>query len=187
MHETIYTAIYVLPRGELRRELIDSLRQRHSKRRQRSRGQDRRGKIADLASIHVRPPAVEDRLVPGHWEGDLIKGTGNRSSVGTLIERTSCVAMLARMDESTAKGCLAAFTAALNRLPGVMRKTYDQGKEMARQKDLTIATGVNVYFADPHSPRQRGSNENTNGLLYQYLPKHCGHTDQAVVGLIDQV
>ena len=173
VHETIYTAIYVLPRGELRRELIDSLRQRHSKRRPRSRGQDRRGTIADMTSIHVRPPEVEDRLVPGHWEGDLIKGAGNRSSVGTLIERTSRVVMLARMDDATAEGCLAAFTKALNRVPDAMRKTltYDQGKEMARHKDLTVATGVAVYFADPHSPWQRGSNENTNGLLRQYLPK----------------
>ena len=126
-----------------------------------------------MTSIHMRPTEVEDRLVPGHWEGDLIKGAGNRSSVGTLIERTSRVVMLAYMEDATAEGCLAAFTATLNRAPTSMRKTltYDQGKEMARHQDLTIATGVNVYFADPHSPWQRGSNENTNGLLRQYLPK----------------
>ena len=173
VHETIYTAIYVLPRGALRRELIDNLRQCHSKRRPRSRGKDRRGRIAGMTSIHVRPPEVEDRLVPGHWEGDLIKGAGNRSSVGTLIERTSRVVMLARMEDATAEGSLAGFTTALNRVPSSMRKTltYDQGKEMACHKDLTIATGVSVYFADPHSPWQRGSNENTNGLLRQYLPK----------------
>ena len=173
VHETIYSAIYVMPRGELRRELIDSLRQRHAKRRPRSRGDDRRGKIADMTSIHMRPPEIEDRLVPGHWEGDLIKGAGNRSSVGTLIERTSRVVMLARMDNATAEGCCEAFTAALNRVPAEMRKTltYDQGKEMARHADLALATGVKIYFADPHSPWQRGSNENTNGLLRQYLPK----------------
>ena len=173
VHETIYTAIYVMPRGELRRELIDCLRQGRGKRRPRSRGQDRRGQIPDMISLHMRPPEVEDRLIPGHWEGDLIKGAHNRSSVGTLVERSSRLVLLARMPDATAEGALAGFTQSLNRVCGSMRKTltYDQGKEMARHKDLTAATGVTVYFADPHSPWQRGSNENTNGLLRQYLPK----------------
>jgi IS30 family transposase len=172
-HETIYTAIYVMPRGDLRRELIDCLRQGRGKRRPRSRGQDRRGRIPDMTSLHVRPPEIEDRLVPGHWEGDLIKGARNQSSVGSLVERSSRLVVLARMTDATAEGALAGFTQALNRVHGSMRKTltYDQGKEMARHKDLTAATGVTVYFADPHSPWQRGSNENTNGLLRQYLPK----------------
>jgi IS30 family transposase len=172
-HETIYSAIYITPHGALRRDLIDCLRQSRGKRRPRSRGKDRRGRIADMASLHVRPPEIQDRLVPGHWEGDLIKGAGNRSSVGTLVERTSRLVLLARMDDATAEGALAAFTQTLNRVHGSMRKTltYDQGKEMARHKDLTKTTGVAVYFADPHSPWQRGSNENTNGLLRQYLPK----------------
>jgi IS30 family transposase len=172
-HETIYTAIYVLPRGDLRRELISSLRQARGKRRPRSRGDDRRGRIADMASIHTRPPEVADRLVPGHWEGDLIKGARNASSVGTLIERSSRLLLLARMDNATADGALDAFTTCLNRVHGSMRKslTYDQGREMARHKELAGATGISVYFADPHSPWQRGSNENTNGLIRQYLPK----------------
>ena len=172
-HETIYTAIYVMPRGELRSDLIECLRFGHAKRRPRARGKDRRGAIPDMTSLHVRPPEIEDRLVPGHWEGDLIKGAFNRSSVGTLVERTSRLVLLARMEDATAEGALAGFTAALNRAHQPMRKTmtYDQGKEMARHKELTAATGVAVYFADPHSPWQRGSNENTNGLLRQYLPK----------------
>ena len=172
-HETIYTALYVMPRGELRRELIGLLRQARAKRRPRSRGEDRRGKIADMISLHLRPPEIEDRLIPGHWEGDLIKGARNQSSVGTLIERSSRLVLLARMPDATAEGALAGFTKALNRVQAPMRKTmtYDQGKEMSRHKDLTAATGVAVYFADPHSPWQRGSNENTNGLLRQYMPK----------------
>ena len=172
-HETIYTAIYVMPRGALRSDLIECLRFGHAKRRPRARGKDRRGAIPDMTSLHVRPPEIEDRLVPGHWEGDLIKGAFNRSSVGTLVERTSRLVLLARMPDATAEGALAGFTEALNRAHEPMRKTltYDQGKEMARHKDLTAATGVAIYFADPHSPWQRGSNENTNGLLRQYLPK----------------
>lgn len=172
-HETIYTAIQVMPRGELKRELVACLRYARGKRRKRSQGADRRGQIADMVSIHVRPPEVADRLVPGHWEGDLIKGAGNRSSVGTLVERKSRLVLLARMDNATAAGALEGFTRALDRVHGSMRKTltYDQGKEMACHKALTAATGVAVYFADPHSPWQRGANENTNGLLRQYLPK----------------
>ncbi len=173
-HETIYSAIYVMPRGDLRTDLISLLRQGHAKRRPRARGQDRRGQIADMVSLHVRPPEIEDRLIPGHWEGDLIKGALNRSCVGTLVERTSRLVLLAKVEEGgTADAALAGFSGILNRVHGSMRKTmtYDQGKEMSRHKDLTAATGVAVYFADPHSPWQRGSNENTNGLLRQYLPK----------------
>ncbi len=172
-HETIYTALYVMPRGGLRKDLIACLRHGRAKRRPRSRGQDRRGQIPDMLSLHVRPPEVEDRLVPGHWEGDLIKGARNQSSVGTLVERTSRLVLLARMEGATAEAALAGFSGILNRVHMPMRKTltYDQGKEMSRHKDLTAVTGVTVYFADPHSPWQRGSNENTNGLLRQYLPK----------------
>ena len=173
VHETIYTAIYVMPRGELRRELIASLRRSNGKRRKRSQGLDRRGKIADMAPLAMRPPEAEDRVIPGHWEGDLIKGAFNRSCVGTLVERTSRMVQLVRMDDSSADAALIGFTRALSGVDPSMRKTltYDQGKEMARHKELTAATGVAVYFADPHSPWQRGSNENTNGLLRQYLPK----------------
>ena len=172
-HETIYTAIYILPRGGLRTDLIALLRHGHAKRRPRARGQDRRGQIADMVSLHVRPPEIEDRLIFGHWEGDLIKGAGNRSCVGTLVERSSRLVLLARMEGATAEAAVDGFSAILNRVRKPMRKTltYDQGKEMSRHKDLTAATGVAVYFADPHSPWQRGSNENANGLIRQYLPK----------------
>ena len=122
----------------------------------------------------MRPPEIEDRLIPGHWEGDLIKGAGNRSCVGTLVERSSRLVLLARMDGGgTAEAALAGLTEILNRVRKPLRKTltYDQGKEMSRHKELTQATGVAVYFADPHSPWQRGSNENANGLIRQYLPK----------------
>jgi len=172
-HETIYNAIYVHPRGELKRELIACLRHHNQVRKPRSRGTDRRGQIPDMQSIHIRPAEVEDRLIPGHWEGDLIKGASNRSSVGTLVERTTGFVVLAKMDSATTKAVVDSFSAVLNREPAAMRKTmtYDQGREMHGHKILTERTGVQIYFADPHSPWQRGSNENTNGLLRQYMPK----------------
>ncbi len=172
-HETIYLALYALPRGELRKELLGGLRQGRAERRPRGRGQDRRGKLAAMASIRERPEEVEGRLVPGHWEGDFIKGAGNRSAVGTLVERASRYVILARMDGVGADAALEGFTRKLKTVPACLRKTltYDQGKEMARHLDLTANTGVKVYFADPHSPWQRPSNENANGLIRQYLPK----------------
>jgi IS30 family transposase len=172
-HETIYTAIYAQPRGELRRQLIACLRHGHSTRMSRKRGTDRRGQIPDMVSIHVRPPEVEDRVMPGHWEGDFIKGAGNQSSVGVLVERTSRLVLLARMEDATAASALAGFTAKLNSIAAPLRQsfTYDQGKEMSRHQELSAATGVKIYFCDPHSPWQRGTCENTNGLLRQYLPK----------------
>jgi len=126
-----------------------------------------------MVSLHVRPPEVEDRLIPGHWEGDLIKGAFNRSAVGTLVERTSRLVMLVRMENASAAAALEGFSRVLNGIPEPMRKTltYDQGKEMSDHKRLSLETGVKVYFADPHSPWQRGINENTNGLLRQYFPK----------------
>jgi IS30 family transposase len=171
--ETIYTAIYAQPRGELRRQLIACLRHGHSTRMSRKRGTDRRGQIPDMVSIHVRPPEVDDRVMPGHWEGDFIKGAGNQSSVGVLVERTSRLVLLAKMEDATAASALAGFTAKLNSIAAPLRKsfTYDQGKEMTRHQELSAATGVRVYFCDPHSPWQRGTCENTNGLLRQYLPK----------------
>ena len=172
-HETIYTAIYAMPRGELRTEVIGWLRFGHAKRRPRARGEDRRGRIPDMVSIHDRPPEVEERLVPGHWEGDLIKGAHNRSAVGTLVERTTLFTVLSRMKDASAESALSGFSHVLNRIEAQRRlsMTYDQGREMAEHQRLTEATGVKVYFADPHSPWQRGINENTNGLLRQYLPK----------------
>lgn len=167
-HETIYHAIYAAPRGALRRELVSLLRQAHGARKPRSRGQ-----LTDMVSIHVRPPEANDRLIPGHWEGDLIKGAGNRSAVGTLIDRSTLFLMLVKIDGSTAEAALHAYSAAFAPLPEELRKTltYDQGKEMALHRKLAEATGIRIYFCDPHSPWQRGICENTNGLLRQYLPK----------------
>jgi transposase, IS30 family len=126
-----------------------------------------------MISIHERPPEVEERLVPGHWEGDLIKGTHTRSAVGTLVELTTLFTVLSRMNDASAEAALSGFSHVLNRFEAQTRLslTYDQGREMAAHHRLTEATGVTVYFADPHSPWQRGINENTNGLLRQYLPK----------------
>ncbi|WP_284415884.1 IS30 family transposase, partial [Acidovorax sp. SUPP3334] len=175
-HETIYNCIYAQPVGELRKELIACMRQAHNKRVPRSKGQDRRGQIPDMLSIHVRPPEIEDRQFPGHWEGDLIKGAANASAVGTLVERTSRLVMLVKLPEfkpASAANVLQAFTDKLLGIAQPMRlsMTYDQGREMAMHKELSKRTGIAVYFCDPHSPWQRGSNENMNGLVRQYLPK----------------
>ncbi|HET7313843.1 IS30 family transposase [Salinisphaera sp.] len=172
-HETIYTALYALPRGALRRELIGLLRQRRTRRRPRSQGADRRGRIPNMTSIHLRPPEVDERVIPGHWEGDLIKGARNASAVGTLVERTSLFVSLVKVDNASAQAAVAGFSGVLNRIDAQRRLslTYDQGKEMAQHEQLSRNTGMTVYFADPHSPWQRGINENTNGLLRQYLPK----------------
>ncbi len=172
-HETIYTAIYAMPKGELRRELVTLLRQGRGARKPRSRGEDRRGCLPEMLSIHVRPPEANDRLLPGHWEGDLMKGKANASAVGTLVCRRSLFAMLVKLDGSSALDALNGFTQAFAPLPPEVRQTltYDQGKEMALHKKLAENTGLKIYFCDPHSPWQRGLNENTNGLLRQYLPK----------------
>ena len=171
--ETIYSAVYALPVGELRKELIRCLRQGKSTRRPRVGGVDRRNQIPEMVSIHVRPPEIEDRLMPGHWEGDLIKGKANASAVGTLNERTSGYLMLIKLNDATATSAVEGFSAALNHMPLAVRKsmTYDQGREMTRHAEITQKTGVAIYFCDPHSPWQRGSNENINGLIRQYLPK----------------
>ena len=168
-HEAIYQAIYAVPRGEL----LACLRQGKPQRGRRSKDGERRGRICNMTSIHERPAEVAGRLVPGHWEGDLIKGAGNRSSVGTLVERTSRKLVLVKLADAKAETVRDGFAAGLLAVPAPLRLTltYDQGKEMARHKDLAALTGLRVYFADPHAPWQRGSNENTNGLLRQYLPK----------------
>jgi IS30 family transposase len=172
-HETIYTAIYAMPRGELRKELISFLRQSRKSRRPRARGEDRRGKIQNMISIHDRPSEIDERLVPGHWEGDLIKGARNASAVGTLVERTSLFVTLAKVDNASAEAVEKGFSFVLNRINAQRRisMTYDQGREMACHERLAEHTDIKVYFADPHSPWQRGINENTNGLLRQFLPK----------------
>mgnify|MGYP003519590599 CR=1 FL=1 len=172
-HETIYTAIYAMPRGTLRKELVALLRQGRAARRPRTRGVDRRGSLQDMVSIHMRPPEANDRLLPGHWEGDLIIGAGNRSAVGTLVCRKTLFVMLVKMDGATAVHALKGYEQAFSPLDEALRKTltYDQGKEMALHKKLAESTGLKIYFADPHSPWQRGICENINGLIRQYLPK----------------
>ena len=192
-HETIYNVIYAQPRGELRRELIACLRLARTKRWPRSRGEDRRGQITDLLSIHLRPPEIEDRQFPGHWEGDLIKGAGNLSAVGTLVERSTRLLMLVKLphpNPATAAHVLQAFTDKLTGIAAPMRQTltYDRGREMAYHQQLTANTGVAVYFCDPHSPWQRGTNENTNGLVRQFLPKGedlSGYSQEQLDGIAD--
>lgn len=172
-HETIYTALYAMPRGELRAELIACLRQARKSRRPRVRGNQPRSRIANMTSIHQRPSEIDERIIPGHWEGDLIKGTRNASAVGTLVERTTLFVTLAKMKDASAEAAVKGFGTVLKRIDAQRRLsiTYDQGREMAQHQRLSEITGVRVYFADPHSPWQRGINENTNGLLRQYLPK----------------
>jgi IS30 family transposase len=194
-HETIYNCIYAQPVGELRRELVAGLRQAHNKRTPRSKGQDRRGQIPDMLSIHVRPPEIEDRQFPGHWEGDLIKGEANASAVGTLVERTSRLLILVKLayaQPASAASVLQSFTDKLLGIAAPMRlsMTYDQGREMAMHKELSLRTGMAVYFCDPHSPWQRGSNENTNGLVRQYLPKGTdlsGYSQEQLDAIADQI
>ena len=171
--ETIYVALYVLPRGALRRELLAALRQARKARRPRSRGTDRRGQLPNMTPIAARPADVASRTVPGHWEGDLIKGARNGSAVGTLVERTTRLVILARMEGTDARSARAGFTKKLRHVPAPLRKTltYDRGKEMAEHERLAQRLAIQIFFADPSSPWQRGTNENTNGLLRQYLPK----------------
>jgi len=171
--ETIYAGLYVLPRGILRSELLAALRQARKARRPRARGTDRRGQIHNMTPIAERPAEVVARTVPGHWEGDLIKGARNGSAVGTLVERTTRLVILARMDGTDARSAREGFTKTLRHVPALLRKTltYDRGKEMAEHERLAERLAIRVFFADPYSPWQRGTNENTNGLLRQYLPK----------------
>jgi IS30 family transposase len=194
-HESIYTCIYAQPRGELKKALVSCLRLAHAKRWPRSKGNDRRGELQDLLSIHVRPPEVEDRQLPGHWEGDLIKGANNASAIGTLVERTTRLVLLVKLSHpnpATAAHVLQAFSDKLNAIARPMRQslTYDRGNEMAEHARLTENTGMKVYFCDPYSPWQRGSNENTNGLLRQYFPKGTdlsGYTQQHLDAVADEL
>jgi IS30 family transposase len=172
-HETIYQALYVQGRGELRRELARCLRSGRAKRRPRGRD-GRSGHIKDMVMISQRPAEAEDRAVPGHWEGDLIIGKDCKSAVGTLVERTTRYVLLLHLPGGRDAHLVEqAMREAIGTLPAELARTitWDQGIEMARHAGFTVATGIPVYFCDPHSPWQRGSNENTNGLLRQYLPK----------------
>ncbi|MGH7763439.1 MAG: IS30 family transposase [Candidatus Dormibacteraceae bacterium] len=173
-HETIYQSIYVQGRGVLRRELAVCLRTGRALRKPRRKGQERRGRIQGMINISERPPEVEDRAVPGHWEGDLIIGKNGKSAIGTLVERASRYVMLLHLPTGhSAEEVEKAMTSATKTLPETLWKslTWDQGKEMANHAQISVATGLDIYFCDPAKPWQRGSNENTNGLLRQYFPK----------------
>jgi IS30 family transposase len=187
-HEAIYAAIYALPRGELRRELVGCLRHAKPTRGRKPKGSELRGKLCGMTNIKDRPEEVEGRLVPGHWEGDLILGAKGASAIGTLVERTTRFVVLVHIPARKADVTGSAFAGALNAIPAPLRKTltYDQGKEMAGHASLAEATGMRIFFADPHSPWQRGANENTNGLLRQYFPKGTplSEFDQADLDLV---
>jgi IS30 family transposase len=182
--ETIYQSLYVQSRGRFRKDLARYLRSGRTQRKPR-RGPTGQGRIPAMVSISERPAEVGDRAVPGHWEGDLIVGKQNRSYIGTLVERHTRYVMLTQLgNDASTETVTARIAAQIVRLPEHLRLslTWDQGREMARHHEFTVATGVKVFFCDPHSPWQRGSNENTNGLLRQYFPKG---TDLAVHGQVD--
>jgi len=175
--ETIYAYVYVLPRGELKRTLVEGLRQERKYRRKRKtpdrKEHETRGKIADMLSIEERPAEVADRIVPGHWEGDLIVGKYKRSAIGTLVERTTRYTIIVPLKAKDAETVRNTYAKEIRMLPKELKKTltYDQGKEMSGHVGFTLSTGMKVYFAHPGSPWERGTNENTNGLIRQYFPK----------------
>lgn len=179
--ETIYTYLYVLPRGELKKELLDYLRRKHPKRRKQ--GHTQKGQTSnfeDMISIEERPAEVADRSVPGHWEGDIIiGGRMEQSALGTLVERTTRTVLLVPLKSKKAEDVRKAFTREIMKLPKQMRlsMTYDQGREMAQHKLFTKETKMKVYFAHPRSPWERGTNENTNGLIRQFFPKGTNFND----------
>ena len=173
-HESIYLTLYIQARGALKKELLQHLRRTRAMRRSRHHTQKTadHGRIKDAVSIRERPAEVEDRAVPGHWEGDLLCGSNN-SQIGTLVERHTRYVMLARVKSKDTKTVIDALIKQAHKLPRELYKslTWDRGKEMADHQRFSLATDINVYFCDPQSPWQRGSNENTNGLLRQYFPK----------------
>ena len=192
-HETIYQAIYVQGRGALRRELAACLRTGRALRKPRRKTGERRGKIPGMVMISERPAEAADRAVPGHWEGDLIMGAGNKSAIGTLVERTTRFVMLLHLpDGHGPEPVAAAMTRAMGGLPDAIRRslTWDQGVEMAAHAQIAVSADLDIYFCDPHSPWQRGSNENTNGLLRQYFPKGtnlAAHTREHLRSVADEL
>ena len=173
-HETIYRSLFVQARGVLKKELLSHLRSKRAIRRSKQAGLngDGRGQIKDLVSIRQRPAAVEDRAVPGHWEGDLLSGSKN-SYIATLVERHTRYVMLAKVPNKDTQTVVSALIKQAKKLPSELYKslTWDRGKELTDHRRFTLTTNIDVYFCDPQSPWQRGSNENTNGLLRQYFPK----------------
>ena len=173
--ETIYRSIYLQGKGSLRRELHTCLRTGRALRKPQRRSDQRRGRLRDMVSISERPAEAEDRAIPGHWEGDLILGgTASGSAIGTVVERTSRFVLLLHLpDNHTAEAVQDAIVAKMAQLPAILRRTltWDQGKEMANHAAIAEAADLDIYFCDPHSPWQRGTNENTNGLLRQYFAK----------------
>ncbi|MBI5729093.1 MAG: IS30 family transposase [Candidatus Magasanikbacteria bacterium] len=173
--DTIYTTVYVLPKGALKKELLSCLRREHKRRyKRRSANQPaNQRKLADMVLIDKRPPSVNERIVPGHWEGDLLIGKNRQSAMGSLTERTTRTTILVPLKNRTALEVRKAFVRELKKIPKQMRLTltYDQGREMAEHQLFTKQTKMQVYFAHPGSPWERGTNENTNGLIRQYFPK----------------
>jgi transposase, IS30 family len=194
-HETIYKALYVQGRGELRRELTKCLRTGRGLRkpRKRTRVTNGAGRIPGMVNISERPAEVNDRAVPGHWEGDLIIGKDQASQIGTLVERSTGYVQLLHLPQTRGADVVAdAMIAAIKDLPATLRRTvtWDQGHEMAQHARISLDTGIEVYFCDPHSPWQRGSNENTNGLLRQYFPKSTDlsvHSAQDLAYIADEL
>jgi IS30 family transposase len=191
-HEAIYQSIYVQGRGGLRRELAVCLRTGRALRKPQRRPQERRGRIKDMVNIADRPPEVDDRAIPGHWEGDLIIGRNGTSAIGTLVERTTRFVLLLHLSDHTAPTVREAIATTVQDLPPALRRTltWDQGRELSEHVQLRLDTDMDVYFCDPHSPWQRGTNENTNGLLRQYFPKGTAlsaHSPQHLRAVGDEV
>ncbi|QIT54514.1 IS30 family transposase [Aquisalimonas sp. 2447] len=186
-HETIYAAIYAHPKGTLRKAMIDALRRAKGQRGQRRTTPAGGSMVPESLRIRHRPEEIEQRLMPGHWEGDFIKGAYNRSAVGTVVERKTRFVVLSKMNATTAEAALEGFSRQMGYLPAILRQsmTYDRGSEMACHAELARRLRLDIWFADPHAPWQRGSNENTNGLLRQFLPKGADLSEASQTQLND--